>query len=107
MIRRLLHKHLCVSPLAGAMLAASSLPALADSAEGKRLADQWCTQCHLVSPDQNTGADSAPPFSTIAADPGWNDGALRAWLSAPHPPMPNVNLELHEIDAIIDYLKSL
>ena len=88
------------------------LPALAaaqgtgDARRGISLARNWCTGCHVVEPG-GRGPDVAPPFAVIANDPKRTEGALRAWLTRPHPPMPNMNLSRAEIDDIIAYLQSL
>lgn len=51
------------------------------------------------------GSDAAPPFVAVARQNtrGW----VRAWLAAPHPPMPNFNLSRQQIDDIVAYLDSL
>lgn len=78
----------------------------ADADRGRAIAQQWCASCHIVAPGQ-AGADSAPAFASIANDPARSPGALRAWLSNPHPPMPNLALSRGEIDDIVAYLESL
>lgn len=99
--------------LAGALAAlALLLPAVAaaqdagDARHGIMLARNWCAGCHVVEPG-GRGADTAPPFMTIANDPKRPPSALRAWLLQPHPPMPNMNLSRAEIDDIVAYLQSL
>ncbi|HUK57644.1 MAG TPA: c-type cytochrome [Stellaceae bacterium] len=103
MIPSLLSRRL---PLALAFAAGFAGQAIAADADaGKRLADQWCTSCHVVGGGGH-GTDAAPPLPTIAKsiqDPA----RLRAWLVAPHPPMPNLNLSRAEIDNITAYLESL
>ncbi len=72
---------------------------------GWQLARRWCTGCHVVD-TAGHGTDAAPPFATIARerkDRRW----VRAWLEAPHPPMPNMSLSRGEIDDVIAYLDSL
>lgn len=92
--------------MAGLAAVLAAQGALADAKAGRQLAERWCAQCHIVAPEQASGLDAAPPFSEIAAAESWTDGALRTWLTDPHPPMPNVDLETREIESIIDYLKS-
>ena len=88
----------------GALLAA---PAYAgDAAAGRALAQTWCANCHIVG-NAKQGQDTAPPLATIAARRGQNPDWLRAWLTAPHPPMPNLNLSRAEIEDIVAYLGSL
>lgn len=89
------------------LCAGYAVPAAAgDAAAGRQLARQWCASCHLV--DRSTqGPDTAPPFQAIARRHPRNDGWVRAWLSTPHPPMPNLNLSRRQIDDIVAYLESL
>ena len=90
-----------------ALWMASPPVALAGNADaGAQLARQWCTSCHLVD-DSMQGPDTAPPFPTIARRRAQNETWVRAWLMAPHPPMPNLNLSRQEIDDIVAYLNSL
>lgn len=85
----------------------SAAPAqAAEAQEGYRLAKLWCTTCHIIAPGQ-AGSDAARPFVSIAQDPNFSEDGIRAWLSDPHPPMPNLNLDRGEIDRIISYLQSL
>lgn len=79
----------------------------ADAEHGEQLAKQWCSSCHLVAAEQTIGADSAPPFETIAKNSAISSGELRAWLADPHPPMPNLDLSVREIDDLTAYVMSL
>ena len=90
------------------ILLAATAPACAagDSAAGQRLTQQWCTGCHAVARG-GEGTDSAPPLPTIAQHQGTDRRWLRAWLAAPHPPMPNLNLSQQEIENVTAYLESL
>jgi cytochrome c len=96
-----------VANLAVPLLFFSSAAAYAagDAEAGHRLAKQWCNTCHVVE-ESGSGPDTAPPFPVIAAnrkDRRW----VRAWLAAPHPPMPNLNLTRQEIDDVVAYLDRL
>jgi len=84
---------------------AAATEAAGDAESGHKLAQVWCTSCHIVD-NSPQGADTAPPFPTIAErhhDRAW----IRAWLSSPHPPMPNLNLSRQQIDNVVAYLESL
>lgn len=83
-------------------------PALAagDADAGHQLAQQWCTGCHIVD-SASQGPDTAPPFPAVARRTPGDHGWVRAWLGAPHPPMPNFNLSRRQIDDIVAYLDSL
>jgi len=86
--------------------AAAAAEDMGDPARGVMLARTWCTGCHVVEPG-GRGSDAAPSFMTIANDPKRGPAALRAWLTRPHPPMPNMNLSRAEIDDVVAYLRSL
>lgn len=90
------------------LMAATSMDAsAADIEQGETLAGQWCSSCHLIGTDQAAGGDSAPPFSVIAETAADRTDELEAWLADPHPPMPNLNLTIHEIDDLLAYIQSL
>lgn len=91
---------------AGFLVLALGDPAGAfDAAAGGRLAQDWCSGCHLV--DGVASSDVVPGFRQIANDPAKTPDRLRAWLSSPHPAMPDFNLSRPEIENIISYLESL
>jgi len=95
--------------LAGGMLAlalAPRLAAAADPAQGRLLANQWCSSCHVVEPG-GLGVEAGPPFEAVANDPAVTAERLRGWLAAPHPPMPDLNLSRLEIESIVSYIESL
>lgn len=85
----------------------ASRPAGAGDPEpGRKLVQKWCSSCHYVE-GSDAASDAAPAFSEIANRPTATEGGWRAWLSDPHPPMPNLHLSNEEIDAVIAFLKSL
>lgn len=79
----------------------------ADADAGQRLARQWCVECHIVEPTQESASDAAPPFEAIAEDPDRTPEGLRAWLADPHPSMPNLQLSTGEIEDILAYIQTL
>ena len=88
-------------------------PALAqvnvgDPRQGHALAQDWCSSCHVVSPQQRqAGNDAVPSFSSIAHMPSTTATSLKAFLETPHPPMPDLKLSQAQIDDIIAYILSL
>lgn len=78
-----------------------------DLERGKTLAAQWCRSCHLTAPDQVGSLDAAPTFTKIAETAAERADDLRAWLADPHPPMPNFDLTIREIDDLLAYIQSL
>jgi mono/diheme cytochrome c family protein len=100
-------KHFVFSVLSAAVAALPvAAVAAGDVASGQVLAKTWCTGCHIVG-SNGAGGDSAPPFAAIANRPNLSPGALRAWLTDPHPPMPNLDLSRQQIDDVNAYLDSL
>ncbi len=89
-----------------ALVAAAPVQAAGDAAAGHALAQRWCTSCHVVD-SATAGSDAAPAFSAIVNRAKRTPGTLRAWLAAPHPPMPNLSLSRREVDDIVAYLDSL
>lgn len=87
---------------------APAMPASAagDAGEGEKIAKQWCTSCHVVG-RKPMASDKAPAFSALAADPAKSEGYLKAWISNPHPPMPNFNLSRQTINDLVAYIRSL
>jgi mono/diheme cytochrome c family protein len=88
--------------LAGLLAAA---PALAvDLAHGERVAKRWCAECHVVASDQARAKADAPSFADIASRKTSRE--VSAFLTDPHPRMPDMSLSRDEIADIVSYLKS-
>jgi cytochrome c len=86
--------------------AATAQPALADSAKGSQLAQQWCASCHVTSGSRAGNVQEGPPsFRTIAGSRTADQ--LRAFLSHPHGAMPDLSLTRAEIDDLIGYIETL
>jgi mono/diheme cytochrome c family protein len=79
----------------------------ADSRHGEELARRWCAPCHVVASDQREASSDAPPFSTIARNPGFNADRLAFFLLDPHPKMPNMSLTRMEAADLAAYIASL
>lgn len=78
----------------------------ADAAKGGIIAKRWCAACHLVSSDQTQATSDVPSFASIARKKP-SDKALSAFLTDPHPKMPDMSLTRSEIADITAYIKSL
>ncbi|MBV8397855.1 MAG: cytochrome c [Acetobacteraceae bacterium] len=77
-------------------------------AEGHQLAQTWCSNCHLVDPNgQSRATDVAPSFASVANMPSTTSAALHAFLTTPHPPMPDFRLSRTEMDDVVAYILSL
>jgi mono/diheme cytochrome c family protein len=84
---------------------AAAMPA--DAARGEKLARHWCASCRIVANDQKSGADSAPPFATIARNPGFDGSKIAQFLMDPHPKMPDMQLSRDEAKDLGAYITSL
>jgi cytochrome c len=99
-----------ILPLLAVLLA--TLPAHAedvgDIASGRRLAETWCSSCHVVGPPGDTVvSNGAPTFAAIAADKAITVLSLRAFLQTPHARMPDLHLSRGEVDDLASYILSL
>ena len=81
--------------------------AKADAARGRILAEEACSQCHGVGPNQSSANPKAPSFSAIAAEPSITEYSVRVFLRTPHATMPNLMIKPDDIDDIVSYLLSL
>jgi mono/diheme cytochrome c family protein len=95
------------------MLALASVgPAVAqdagDADAGRKIAETWCINCHVVAPGQTRGSSNgAPPFTAIAAQSAMTPMALSAFLQTPHHRMPDLQLSRTQIDDVSAYIFSL
>ncbi len=92
--------------LAGLLLTATSAGA-ADIEAGRRLAQQRCAACHIVtgSPRNDLVAD-APPFLVIGRKYGFDAEAIALNLVGPHAKM-NFALSRPEANDVAAYIQSL
>ncbi|HUK59899.1 MAG TPA: hypothetical protein VLV50_11775 [Stellaceae bacterium] len=82
---------------------------LGNPAHGRAFALEVCTPCHVVARGQRSPARfaDAPSFSAIADAKGTTASSLNAFLSTPHPTMPNLILKPDEAADVIGYILSL
>jgi len=79
-----------------------------DRQAGRRVAETWCRNCHVVGPEGSGAAnDAAPTFASIARMPSTTGMSLRAFLQTPHVRMPDYQFSREEMDDVIAYLLSL
>ncbi len=92
--------------LAGGPLSAQN--AAGDAASGRRLAQQWCAECHVIAPPLVRGPNqAAPTFGQIADDPAMTPARVRAVLRAPHRSMSATALSESQVDDVIAYIGSV
>jgi mono/diheme cytochrome c family protein len=88
------------------LLAASGAPA-ADIETGRRLAQQRCAPCHIVTgPPRNDLVADAPPFLVIGRKYGFDAEAIALNLVGPHAKM-NFALTRPEANDVAAYIQSL
>ena len=81
---------------------------IGNAAAGRRLANDWCSSCHLVGPTAERGVSSgAPTFAVIARMKSTTPMALKVFLQTPHSGMPDLHLSRTEIDDLTAYILSL
>ena len=79
-----------------------------DIPAGRRLAETWCSACHVVGPSQQRGtSNGAPTFAAIARMKSTTSLSLHAFLQTPHDRMPDLNLSRDEIDNLVAYILNL
>ena len=93
---------------AALQLAAFAQPAsAADPFNGERLAERWCSACHVVTNTQREANADAPPFEEIAKRPNFTEDGLMTFLLNPHSKMPNMDLSRIEAGDIAAYVARL
>jgi mono/diheme cytochrome c family protein len=96
--------------LAGALVApvAARAQQEGDRAAGRRLAEAWCSGCHVIGPGASGPAsDAVPSFPAVARMPSTTGMSLRAFLLTPHSRMPDIQMSREQIDDITAYILSL
>ena len=85
-------------------------------AGGHRIAQQWCSECHQIEPNQDRigkdhGSDSdqaeAPSFVDVANDPSTTPLSLRVFFQSNHENMPNLHISQSDADDLVAYILSL
>ena len=80
-----------------------------DPSVGRHLAETVCSECHQYAPDTSPKNPQfgAPSFVDISRMPSANGVAIKVFLRASHPTMPNIMLSSGEIDSVVAYIMSL
>ena len=89
-----------------ALAASGSTSALvADAAQGERIARRWCAGCHVVADDQKQANADVASFAAAARHK--TNAELSAFLTDPHPKMPDMSLTREEIADLVAYMRTL
>jgi|JI10StandDraft_1071094.scaffolds.fasta_scaffold165184_3 mono/diheme cytochrome c family protein len=90
------------------VLAATSHVQAQDVGAGERMAQTWCSNCHVVdAAQQKAGNDGVPSFPSIARRASTTQMSLTVFLSTPHGRMPDYSLTRTEIGNVAAYILSL
>lgn len=87
--------------------AQAQAPTPGDPRAGRDYALRNCTSCHMVSLRQSPPVHTAPGFQAIADMRSTTQMSLHAFLSTPHPRMPNFIVPPKDADDVIAYILSL
>ncbi|MFC7474643.1 c-type cytochrome [Dankookia sp. GCM10030260] len=96
--------------IAAAPMAAAQGDALRQErlAQGRRVAETWCANCHVIGPGaRGPAGDAAPPFDAVARMPSTTEMSLRAFLQTPHARMPDYRLTQQELDGVVTWILAL
>lgn len=76
---------------------------------GEVLVRDNCSRCHAIGKEGNSPHPEAPPFRTLSSRYPIEDLAesLAEGIVSGHPDMPIFVFSPHDVDAVIDYLKSI
>jgi mono/diheme cytochrome c family protein len=97
-------KSFCIALCLVGFAAQTATPADADA--GKRFAQQHCSPCHRVEPNQRQQLANSPPFETIAQKYGNAPEGIAFAVLAPHPRM-NMTVSRRDAEDIAAYLATL
>jgi mono/diheme cytochrome c family protein len=86
------------------MLSSAARAANGDPENGSRLAQRWCSACHVISSSQREGSADAPTFASIGSKPGFNAEKIALFLLEPHPKMPSMSLTRQEAMDLAAYI---
>lgn len=94
--------------LAAALLVAPAARAddVGDPVAGRKVAQAWCSNCHVFPGSTHATVTGAPSFSAIAANRSTTPLGLRAFLQTPHDRMPDLHLTNNEMDDLIAFILS-
>ncbi len=87
--------------------ALAQAPVAGDPVAGRAYAVKNCSSCHMVSPKQSPKVRTAPSFQAISNMHSTTEMSLHAFLSTPHPRMPNFIVPPKDGQDVIAYILSL
>lgn len=76
-----------------------------DVANGQRLSERWCAECHAIGPVP--GKSKARSFAAIAAKESITAEMIASFLHLPHATMPNVPLRRNDAQDIAAFIMAM
>jgi mono/diheme cytochrome c family protein len=92
---------------AAGLALAAPVPGQPNPIHGKELAQQLCSNCHLVDNQQQQINADVPSFSEIANEEGQTAGSIMAHIILPKHPMPTIPLTQSELADLAAYILSM
>jgi len=89
-----------------ALFGAADTAFAADLENGRRVAERWCSECHVDAPAPGK-ARRAKSFATIAARQDISSEMIMAFLRLPHSTMPNRQLSAQDIQDLAALIMSM
>ena len=87
---------------------ASGAPADQDSiSNGRRLAEAWCRNCHMLEATSPGSLSHAPDFVRIANRTSTTELSLKVFLRSNHRSMPNLIIAPDQADDLAQFILSL
>jgi cytochrome c len=74
---------------------------------GHKLAEAWCTACHVIEGATAGTSNTAPDFVAVANQPGVTALSVKVFLRTSHPSMANLVLTPAQTDDLASYIISL
>lgn len=105
---RKLHRHLALIAFLASFAHYAPAAAAANIANGKALAQQWCTNCHKIDRNMPNAIESQPVGPDFMTMKTMTSVKLRAQLKNPHPVMSNFpDLSDRQISDLAGYISSV
>jgi len=76
-----------------------------DPVRGQLTAEKWCVSCHNIG--TKSANDQIPALNVVALRHSGQPAVLRAFLHAPHKPMPPLQLTNQEIEDLAVFIERL
>ncbi|WP_315702124.1 MULTISPECIES: cytochrome c [unclassified Bradyrhizobium] len=76
-------------------------------AAGHKLAEAWCTACHVIDARHGTAQGGAPDFVAVANMHSTTELSLKVFLQSSHANMPNIMMTPEQRGDLVDYILSL